>query len=80
MGIFQEIEKEARKELRKLYEDYIADKNNPDLEERALWCEQKYGAVPVLSREVAYAGSQSTEIAFKELDIKEAKKILKTLQ
>jgi len=78
--MFQKIEEEARKDLIKLYEDYINDKNNPNLEKRALWCEQKYGAVQVLSKEGAYAGSKSTDIALKELDLKEAKEILKTLK
>ncbi len=78
--MFQKIEEEARKDLIKLYEDYIDDKNNPDLEERALWCEQKYGGVQVLSKEVSHAGSKSTDIALKELDLNEAKEILKTLK
>ncbi|MDD3263955.1 MAG: hypothetical protein PHT94_03595 [Candidatus Nanoarchaeia archaeon] len=78
--MFKQIEEQARKELIKLYEDYINDKNTLNLEKRALWCEQKYGAVQILSTEVAHAGSKSTDIALKELDINEAKRILKTLK
>ena len=80
MVIFKELEKEARQELIALYEDYIEDKTNPDLEKRALWCEQKCGAVPVLSKEVAFAGSKSTDIAFKELSLDKAKEILESLK
>lgn len=78
--MFQKVEEEARKDLIKLYEDYIKDKNNPELEEKALWCEQKYGGQEVLSKEVSHAGWKASDIALKELDLNEAKEILKTLK
>lgn len=77
--MFKDLEKKARKELIKLYQDYIKNPNNPELEKRGMDCEQKYGAVKVLSKEIAYAGWKASELALKELPIKEAKEILKSL-
>ena len=47
MVMFDQMEKEGRKELIKLYEDYIANPDDVSLEARALDCEHKYSAVQV---------------------------------
>ncbi|MCA9478032.1 MAG: hypothetical protein KC535_02700 [Nanoarchaeota archaeon] len=78
--MFEELEKEARDELKRLYSDYITDKTDSTLEKRGLLCEQKYAGVATLSKEVTHAGWKASDLALKELDVEEAKKILETLQ
>lgn len=79
MVMFDDLEKEARLELKKLYQDFIDNPEDETLEDRAFNCDQTYGGVPVLSKEVSYAGSMATHIATKDLLVDDAKKILKTL-
>jgi hypothetical protein len=80
MVIFDSLEAEAKQELIRLYEDFIKNSADPSLEKRALACDQKYGAVPILSKQVASAGSEAASMAIGEMTVEEAKEILADLK
>ena len=80
MVMFNQMERESREELIRLYEAYIENPKDNKLEDWALDCEHKYCGVPVLSKIVSNAGFKATFIALKELPIKEAEEILRRLK
>ena len=80
VGMFDGMEKKAREDLIKLFEDFIKDPDDKTLENRALGLSQSYEGVPVLSEEVANVGHKAVDIVLKKMTIKEAKRIIKILK
>jgi hypothetical protein len=80
MVIFNKLEKDAKKKLISLYEDFIRNPNDLSLESRSLECDQEFGGVSVFSEIVSYAGNKASLIALKEISKEEAINILKKLK
>ncbi len=80
MGIFGWLEREGVEELIKLYEDFIENPEDPELGDRGLKYDRRYGIPSLLSKEVSRAAGKAGFIFLGEVSVEEAEYLLDSLK